>query len=281
MKKTAKPNRGRQRIAMLQSSPYLLWSLIFVIAPMFFVLYYAFTTADGALTFRNIVDLQRYAETFVRSLWLGLLATVICLLLAYPLAYYIAQTGANAQRTMVMLLMLPMWMSFLIRTYSWLALLQDTGIINQFLGKLGMQPLHMINTPGAVVLGMVYNYLPFMILPLYSVMAKMDHSLIEAAHDLGASGRSVLQKVILPLSLPGIATGITMVFVPSVSTFYISQKLGGGTLDMVGDAIERQFQSAYNYNLGASLSLVLMVLILLCMAFMRRFTDEEEGTGIL
>ncbi len=263
------------------ASPYLLWSAIFIIAPMFFVLYYAFTNAEGAFTFENILGLEKYTDTFLRSIWLGLIATLISLLIAYPLAYFIAQTAENVQRTMIMLIMLPMWMSFLIRTYAWLALLQDTGILNGFFSKLGLPQLHMINTPGAVVLGMVYNYLPYMILPLYSVMAKMDRNLIDAAHDLGANSSSVLRKIILPLSMPGIATGITMVFVPCVSTFYISQKLGGGSLDMVGDAIERQFQQSYNYNLGAALSLVLMVLILLCMAFMRRFTDEEEGTGII
>jgi len=263
------------------ASPYVVWSLVFVVAPMFFVLYYSFTNAEGAFTFANILALGKYKEVLLRSVWMGLVATVICLFLAYPIAYAVAHMTENVQRTMIMLVMLPMWMSFLIRTYAWMTLLQDTGIINTFLGRFGMEPIHMINTQGAVILGMVYNYLPFMILPLYSVMAKMDGSLLEAAHDLGANGLSVLRKVILPLSLPGIATGITMVFVPCVSTFYISQKLGGGSFDMVGDTIERQFREANNYNLGAALSLVLMVLILLSMAFMRRFTDDDEEAGIL
>jgi len=275
----------KQRYALrkqMVASPYLLWSLIFVAAPMIFVLYYAFTDISGAFTLENILAIwTRYRSTYARSIWFGLAATGICLLLAYPIAYTVARKTENTQRTLVMLLMLPMWMSFLIRTYAWLSLLQDTGIINNFLGYFGLAPLHMINTPGAVILGMVYNYLPYMILPLYSVMAKMDRDLIEVAYDLGASGGSVLRRVILPLSLPGIVTGVTMVFVPSVSTFYISQKLGGGSFDMIGDAIERQFQQAYNYNLGAALSLVLMLLILASMLLMRRFTDEEEGTGLI
>lgn len=260
----------------LVASPYLLWSALFVIAPLFFVIYYSFTNAEGAFTFDNVMELSKYSTTFLRSIWFGIVATLICLLLAYPLAYIISQKSENAQRTMVMLIMLPMWMNFLIRTYSWMALLQDTGIINSLLTKIGLSPIHMINTPGAVILGMVYNFLPYMILPIYSVMAKFDRSFIEAAQDLGGNRLVVVQKCILPLSLPGIVSGVTMVFVPSVSTFYISQKLGGGSFDLIGDVIERQFQQAYNYNLGAALSLVLMVLILLSMAVLNRFTNDEE-----
>lgn len=181
---------------------------------------------------------------------------------------------------MVMIVMLPMWMNFLIRTYSWMTILEDTGIINSMLSALGLPQVHIINTAGAVILGMVYNYLPYMILPLYTVMSKMNNSLIEAAEDLGASKMTVLSKVILPLSLPGVASGFTMVFVPSVSTFYISKKLGGGTFAMIGDVIEMQFQTSYNYNLGATLSLVLMILIILSMAIMNRFTDDDDG-GVL
>lgn len=272
-KKTSLGNR-------LIASPYLLWSALFVIAPMFFVVYYSFTNSAGEITFENITELGKYTDTFLRSIWFGILATIICLVLAYPIAYIIAQTSSNTQRTLVALVMLPMWMNFLIRTYSWMAILQDTGIINTFLSKVGIDTVRMINTPGAVILGMVYNFLPFMILPLYSVMAKLDRSVIEAAQDLGGNRLDIVRKVILPLSMPGIASGLTMVFVPSVSTFYISQKLGGGSFDLIGDVIERQFQQAYNYNLGASISLVLMVLILLCMAFLTRFTSDEEGMVI-
>lgn len=264
----------------LVASPYIVWSALFIIAPLIFVVYYSFTDAAGNFTFDNISALVKYAPTFLRSIWFGIVATLICLVIAFPLAYIISQKTEKIQRTLVMLVMLPMWMSFLIRTYSWMALLQDTGIINSMLGKIGIDPIHMINTSGAVILGMVYNFLPYMIMPIYSVMAKLDHSMIEACQDLGGNRLSVIKRCILPMSMPGVVSGITMVFVPSVSTFYISQKLGGGSFDLIGDVIERQFQQSYNYNLGASISLVLMVLILLSMAVMNRFTGDEEGMVI-
>ena len=264
----------------LIASPYIVWSVLFIVAPLIFVVYYSFTDAAGAFTFENIEALEKYIPTFLRSIWFGIEATVICLIIAFPLAYIISQKTEKVQRTLVMLVMLPMWMSFLIRTYSWMALLQDTGIINSFLGKLGIDPIHMINTEGAVILGMVYNFLPYMIMPIYSVMAKLDYSMVEACQDLGGNRLTVIRKCIIPMSMPGIVSGITMVFVPSVSTFYISQKLGGGSFDLIGDVIERQFQQSYNYNLGASLSLVLMVLILICMAVMNRFSGDEEGVVI-
>ena len=264
----------------LIASPYIVWSVLFIVAPLVFVVYYSFTNASGAFTFENIEALSKYIPTFLRSIWFGIEATIICLIIALPLAYIISQKTEKVQRTLVMLVMLPMWMSFLIRTYSWMALLQDTGIINSFLGKLGIDPIHMINTEGAVILGMVYNFLPYMIMPIYSVMAKLDYSMVEACQDLGGNRLTVIRKCIIPMSMPGIVSGITMVFVPSVSTFYISQKLGGGSFDLIGDVIERQFQQSYNYNLGASLSLVLMVLILICMAVMNRFSGHEEGVVI-
>ncbi len=264
----------------LIASPYVVWSVLFIVAPLIFVVYYSFTDASGTFTFENIEALGKYIPTFLRSIWFGIVATIICLLIAFPLAYIISQKTEKVQRTLVMLVMLPMWMSFLIRTYSWMALLQDTGIINSFLGKLGIDPIHMINTEGAVILGMVYNFLPYMIMPIYSVMAKLDYSMVEACQDLGGNRLTVIRKCIIPMSMPGIVSGITMVFVPSVSTFYISQKLGGGSFDLIGDVIERQFQQSYNYNLGASLSLVLMVLILICMAVMNRFSGDEEGVVI-
>ena len=264
----------------LVASPYIVWSVLFIVAPLIFVIYYSFTDASGAFTFANITALSKYAPTFLRSIWFGIVATLICLVIAFPLAYFISQSTEKVQRTMVMLVMLPMWMSFLIRTYSWMALLQDTGIINSMLGKIGIDPIHMINTEGAVILGMVYNFLPYMILPIYSVMAKLDRSMIEACQDLGGNRLTVIRRCIIPMSMPGIVSGITMVFVPSVSTFYISQKLGGGSFDLIGDVIERQFQQSYNYNLGASISLVLMVLILICMAVMNRFSGDGEGMVI-
>ena len=265
----------------LIASPYLLWSAIFIVVPLIFVVYYSLTDASGAFSLEYLKDIGRYRDIMLNSIWLGFVATVISLVIAYPLAYIMARSTANVQRTMMMLVMLPMWMNLLIRTYSLMILLQDTGIINSALGFLHLPALKMINTDAAVVLGMVYNYIPYMILPLYSIMAKLDHGLIEAAEDLGANKLSVLSKVILPLSLPGIASGFTMVFVPSVSTFYISKKLGGNTVSLIGDIIEMQFKSSNNYNLGAALSLVLMVLIVICMAVMNRFTSDDDDGGVL
>ena len=265
----------------LINAPYLLWSVLFIIAPMIMVVYYAFTDRNGDWTLSNITALGAYSQTFIRSIWYAFIATVICLVLAYPIAYIMSRSGMTKQRTIMMLVMLPMWMNFLIRTYSWITLLANTGIINTLLSKIGLEPLQMINTPGAVILGMVYNFLPYMILPIYSIMSKLDHRLVEAAQDLGCNSFGVLKRVIFPLSLPGVISGITMVFVPSVSTFYISQKLGGGKYLLVGDSIEMQFQSAYNYNLGASLSLVLMVMIIICMVIMNKFADNEEGAIII
>ena len=274
-------NKKRTDFAQkLISAPYLVWSAIFIIVPLLTVAYYAFTDKSGAFTFDNITGLSRYAKTFGMSLLYAAEATVISLIVAYPLAYFMSNMKVGAQRMMSMLIMLPMWMNFLIRTYSWITILARTGIINTLLSKIGIGPLHLINTPGAVVLGMVYNYLPYMVLPIYTVMVKIDKSLLEAADDLGSSPISRLRRVIFPMTVPGIISGITMVFVPSVSTFYISQKLGGGKTMLIGDVIEMQFQSAYNYNLGAAISLVLMVLILISLAVMNRFDDSDEG-GIL
>lgn len=265
----------------LIASPYLVWAGIFIIVPLVIVVYYSFFDANGNFTLEYVSEMGKYKDVMLNSIWLGFIATVISLVLAYPLAYIMARSTANVQRTMMMLVMLPMWMNLLIRTYSMMILMQDTGIINSFLEKIGLDPVHMINTQGAVVLGMVYNYIPYMILPLYSIMAKMDHNLIEAAEDLGANKITVFKNIILPLSLPGIASGFTMVFVPSVSTFYISKKLGGNTFSLIGDVIEMQFKSANNYNLGASLSLILMVLIIICMMVMNRFTGEDDDGGVL
>ncbi len=265
----------------LITSPYIVWSALFIIAPLIFVVYYSFTDGAGAFTLENVKSLNLYTDTITRSLWFGVVSTLICLVIAYPIAYFIAQSKANAQRTMVLLVMLPMWMNFLIRTYCWMVLLQDTGIINSMLTKLGLNPLHMINTPGAVILGMVYDFLPYMILPIYSVMTKLDRSIVEAAQDLGGNKFTVLRKCIIPLSMPGIISGVTMVFVPSVSTFYISQKLGGGSFELIGDVIERLYLTPNQNNIGAALSMFLMVLILVCMAIMNKFTNNGEEGMIL
>ena len=265
----------------LVASPYIVWAAMFIIVPLIFVAYYSLTDSDGNFTLEYIADIGRYKDVMLNSIWLGFIATVISLVLAYPLAYIMARSKANVQRTMMMLVMLPMWMNLLIRTYSMMILMQDTGVINSVLTSLNLPNLHMINTQGAVVFGMVYNYIPYMILPLYNIMSKMDHSLIEAAEDLGGNKVTVFKNIILPLSMPGIASGFTMVFVPSVSTFYISKKLGGNTFSLIGDVIEMQFKSSNNYNLGAALSMVLMVLIIICMMVMNRFTGDDDDGGVL
>ncbi len=274
-------NRSKSKnLNPIVCTPYTVWSVIFIVVPLVMVAYYAFTDKTGAFTLANIAELPRYAKTFGISLLYSVEATIICLIIAYPLAYFMSNMKAGPKRMLSMLIMLPMWMNFLIRTYSWITILAKTGIINNLLGKIGVGPLRLINTPGAIILGMVYNFLPYMILPIYTAMLKLDHSLLEAADDLGASPLMRLRKVIFPLSLPGVISGITMVFVPCVSTFYISQKLGGGKTMLIGDVIEMQFQSAYNYNLGAAISLVLMVLILISLAVMNHFADSDDG-GIL
>ncbi len=265
--------------AIFASVPYLVWTLIFILVPLVMVLFFAFTAREGGFTFENILGIGKYSHVFLKSINLSAIATAICLVISFPIAFMISRMGEVAQRTMMMLLMLPMWMSFLLRTYAWMTLLEKEGLINKFLELFGIGPFTMINTPGAVVLGMVYNYLPFMIMPLHSIMVKIDKSVIEAAQDLGANGFHVFGKILLPLSLPGIITGITMVFVPSVSTFIISRMLGGGKHLLIGDLIEQQFLgSVYNPNVGSAMSLILMAIILIIMGIINHFDDEEmEG----
>ena len=271
--------KKRSLLGKAPAAPYLVWSVLFIIAPLIFVAYYAFTDKDGHFTTENFGSLAtaEYAEIFLRSACFAFLATIICLVIAYPVAYYISKTSPKTQKILMVLVMLPMWINFLIRTYSWMAILEDTGLLNTALGYIGLGPYHMINTSGAVILGMVYNFLPYMILPIYTSLSKLDPRLVEASADLGCNSTRTLFHVILPLSRSGIISGITMVFVPSISTFYISQKLGGGKFDLIGDTIERQFQTAYNYNLGSAISFVLMILIILSMTVMNRFGEEEGG----
>lgn len=258
--------------------PYLVWMVIFIIVPTALVLVFAFTDKSGRFTLRNLQEVGQYSNVFLRSIWLGLLATVISLVLGYPLAYIISKSHARKQNVLIMLVMLPMWMNFLLRTYAWMTILEDSGIINHVLNFFGLPTVHMINTQGAVVLGMVYNYIPYMILPLYSVLTKIDRSVVEAAQDLGADSRKVFLRVTFPMSMPGLISGVTMVFVPAVSTFIISKMLGGGGNLLIGDLIDMQFLgSAYNPNLGSAISLVLMVLILICMGIMNQF-DENGAT---
>ena len=259
------------------SAPYLVWMVVFILVPLAMIGYFAFTTDGGDFTIQNVSDVGQYANIFVRSIWLSLIATAICLVIAYPVAFILSRMDKRKQGTMLMIVMLPMWMNFLLRTYAWMTLLGNNGIINNILGAVGLGPVHMINTSGAVVLGMVYNYLPFMILPLYSVMVKIDKSLLEAASDLGCSSASTLFRVVVPLSMPGITSGITMVFVPAISTFIISRMLGGGSNLLIGDLIEMQFLgNAYNPHLGAAISLVLMVIILVIMTVMNQFDPDDQ-----
>jgi len=265
------------------STPYIIWMLLFTIIPLCIVIYFAFTDSiTGAFTFSNITSILDYAPIFLRSIWLSVAATAICLIIGYPVAYTIAQCKPRTQRLLQLLIMLPMCMSFLLRTLAWVALLEDTGIINNFLTTIGLTPLPLIRNSGAVILGMVYNYLPYMILPLYTAISKINPRLVEAAEDLGCNKRHCFTKVILPLSLPGITSGITMVFVPAVSTFYISQKLGSPGTILVGDIIESQFKGAYNPNLGAAMSLVLMILIFICIGISNHFTKyDNDNEGVM
>lgn len=263
------------------SIPYIIWMVIFTMIPIVMIGYTAFTDKNGNFSLEPFANAFFYTGVFMKSLWIALISTAICLVLAYPLAYIITKMRHSTQNTVIMLMMIPMWMNFLLRTYAWMTLLEDSGVINNLLSKIGVGPFHMINTSGAVILGMVYNFLPYMILPIYSVMTKLDNSLVEAAQDLGANKFHVIRDVIFPSTLSGVVSGVTMVFVPSVSTFYISQKLGGGSFALIGDIIEMQFQVSNNFNFGAALSFVLMILILICMAVMNKFGDTEEAGGVV
>ena len=259
------------------AAPYIVWMVLFTLIPLGIVFYYALTDSmTGQFTLANLASIGTYLPIFLRSIWLSLFASLICLVIGYPVAYFIAQCKPLTQRLLEMLIMLPMCMSFLLRTLAWVAMLEDTGIINNFIRAIGLNPLPLIRTNGAVILGMVYNYLPYMILPLYTVIMKIDSRLIEAARDLGCTPSQVFTKVILPLSGPGILSGVTMVFVPAVSTFYISQKLGSTGTTLIGDVIESQFKTAYNPNLGAAMSLILMVLIFICVSIMNHFGENED-----
>jgi len=276
------------------SIPYVIWMALFTVAPIVMVVIYAFSAAEGGFTMDNFASMGTYAVVFTRSFKLALIATAFCVLIGYPVAYFMAKEGPGFQRTAMMLIMLPMWINFLLRTYAWMSILDNNGLLNTLFRNIGLIALYnnvfgteiqyfqMLNTQGAVVLGMVYNYLPFMILPIYSVIIKLDYNLLEAARDLGANSMGVFRKVIFPLSLPGVLSGITMVFVPSVSTFAISKMLGGGTEMMLGDLIEQQFLGgAYNPHLGAAISLVMMIVVVLCMAVMNRFGEGEEQAVML
>jgi len=269
-------------------APYSVWSALFVIIPLVFIAFYAFTDDDFSFTTEHITrfftatsniieedgsstEVRTYILIFLRSLKLAVISTAVCLAMGYPIAYIMARASDRAQKTMVTLIMIPMWMNFLIRTYAWMTILQDTGIINTLIGKLGLGPIHIIGTETAVILGMVYDYFPYMVLPIYSILAKMDTRLLEAARDLGCGSLSVLRRVIFPLSMPGVISGITMVLIPSISTFYISQKLGNGKFFLIGDAIEGQYV-ANNLHFAAAIAFILMIILLAAMAILKYVT---------
>ena len=282
--------KTRGLIQRLTLTPYSVWAALFIVVPLIFVAYYAFTDASFQFTTENITrfftatsvvddgeavrEVHTYLLIFMRSLKLAVISTLICLLMGYPIAYIMARAKARTQKIMVTLIMIPMWMNFLIRTYAWMTILQDTGIFNGLLSALGLGTVHIIGTEGAVVIGMVYDYFPYMIIPIYSVMAKMDVKLIEAARDLGCNSAGVLRRVIWPLSLPGVLSGITMVLIPSISTFYISQKLGNGKFYLIGDAIEGQYV-ANNLHFAAAIAFILMIILLVCMALMQRLANRK------
>ena len=261
------------------AAPHLVWCVLFIIAPLLFVIYYSFTDSEGAFTLDNILALPEYGDIFLTSIEMSIIATFLCFLVGYPLAYFISRSSERQKKVYMILLMLPMWTNLLIRTYSMMAILDDGGFLNSILTALDLTPVHIVGTKGAVIFGMVYDFFPYMVLPIYTAITKIDHRLIEAAADLGCNSAQTMLRVILPLSRSGIVSGITMVFVPSISTFYISQKLGGGTFELIGDTIERQFQSYSTYNIGAAISLVMMILILISLAVMNRFSDEDAGSA--
>ena len=260
----------------LLSVPVLFWSGLFIISPLIMVFYYGLTDKNGAFTLENIMAIS--SPEHLKALWeavkLSVVSTIICLLLAYPLAMILCKSGSNKTSFMVLIFILPMWMNFLLRTFAWLTLLEKTGVINTLLKMIGLPPLEIINTPGAIVLGMVYNFLPFMVLPIYNVLVKIDKNVINAARDLGANPIQTFMKIILPLSVPGIISGITMVFVPALTTFIISTILGGSKILLIGNVIEQEFTQTGNWNLGSGLSIVLMMFIIFNMVI-SAVTDKD------
>ena len=273
----------------LAAAPHILWAIIFIVFPMIFVLFFAFTDADGNFSFSNITSLSQYGHVFVLSIAFALIATVVCLIIGYPLAYFMSKQSPRAQKVLMVLVMLPMWCNLLIRTYALMALLDNGGLLNSLLESLGLDKIQIVGTNFGVILGMIYDFLPYMVLPIFTAMTKLDPKFIEASQDLGCTTWQTMTRVIMPLTASGVISGVTMVFVPSISTFYISQKLGAGKIDLVGDTIERLFQNPSTYNVGAAVSLVMMVLIIISVGIMNRFSDDKtpsdskggKGGGIM
>ena len=284
----SKMNKTSNKLGLKISSPYILWSGLFIVIPLFLIIFFAFTNStDSGYTFtlKHFEELMQpmYFRIFFRSLKLALISTLLCLLIGYPTAYIISKTKASRQGTLLMLAIVPMWMNFLLITYAWSAILGRNGVINTIITSLGFSPINILYTDTAVLLGMVYNFLPFMILPIYTILSKMDQDLINAAKDLGANSRQVFTKIILPLSMPGVASGITIVFMPAVSTFVISKLLGGGQFMLIGNLIEQQFMSVGDWHFGSAISIFMMIVILISMAILNKFSDEsdKEGGGLL
>ncbi len=271
-----KKSSQRTIFQKLAAVPHTVWTVMFIVAPMLFVLYFAFTE-NGKFSFANIAGLTQYTNVFILSIAFALIATVVCLIIGYPLAYFMSRQSPRMQKVLMVLIMLPMWCNLLIRTYALMALLDNGGLLNSLLEQWGFEKLHIVGSYFGVILGMVYDFLPYMVLPIFTAMTKLDKRYIEASHDLGCNAWQTMTKVIIPLTLSGVVSGVTMVFVPSISTFYISQKLGAGKIDLVGDTIERLFQNASTYGVGAAMSLVMMILIIVSVAIMNRYSDEEGG----
>lgn len=276
------------KLGLKITSPYILWSALFIVIPLFLIVFFGFTKMEGGayvFSLENFKELMNplYFKVFWRSIRLAVISTILCLLVGYPTAYIISKSKASRQNILLMLAIIPMWMNFLLRTYAWSAILGREGILNTVLNAIGLNSVNVLYTDAAVLLGMVYNFLPFMILPIYTVLSKMDQDLINAAKDLGANGRQVFSKIIFPLSMPGVVSGITMVFMPAVSTFVISKLLGGGQFMLIGNLIEQQFMSVGDWHFGSAISLFMMIVILITMAIMNRFSDdsEKEGGGLL
>ena len=265
----------------LAAYPYIFWSALFIVVPLLIVLYFSFTDSTGSFSFENFKRLfnAQYGTIFIRSIKLALESTILCLILGYPVAYIISKMHPSKGSLLIMLFIVPMWMNFLLRTYAWLPILGKTGIVNSFLAKFGIEPISFLYNDGAVLLGMVYNFLPFMILPIYTILSKMDNDLINAAKDLGADRKTIFMKITLPLSMPGVMSGITMVFMPAVSTFVISSLLGGGQYMLLGNLIEQQFTTMGDWNFGSAISIIMMIIILISMGLMNKFDNNEVKEG--
>ena len=276
--------KNRNKNLSFAAYPYVVWSAIFIVIPLLLIVFFSFTSkVDGRFVF-SFENFQRlfepiYFTVFIRSIWLAVLSTVSCLILGYPIAYIISKLPIKRRNMLILLFILPMWMNFLLRTYAWMAILGRDGLINTLLGYIGIGPIKMLYTDGAILLGMVYNFLPFMVIPIYTVLIKIDKNLVNAAYDLGANKAQAFRKIILPLSIPGIISGITMVFMLAVSNFVIPSLLGGGKYMLVGNLIEQQFTTIGNWNFGSALSIFMMILILISMAFMSKYEKNGKEGG--